>query len=73
MCVWVGGCVYHRDMASAGVANASVPLRVTKNWVKSRLDLGCQHHTSGAVNEFLRVPITAPGTMPNAFGHIASA
>ena len=40
------------------------PIDSAKNLVRSSLDFGCQHHTSGAVNEFLRVPSPAPGIMP---------
>ena len=29
----------------------------------------CPHHTSGAVNVFLRVPSPAPGIMPKAQAH----
>ena len=39
----------------------------------SRLDFGCQHHTSGTVNEFLQVPSLAPGNKPNMLVHCASA
>jgi hypothetical protein len=46
------------------------PIDSAKNQlVRSRLDFGCQHHTSGAVNELLPVPSLAPGKMPNALAH----
>jgi hypothetical protein len=41
------------------------PIDSAKNLVRSRLVFRCQYHTSGAVNELLRVPSPAPGIMPN--------
>ena len=38
----------------------------------SRLDFGCQHHTSGTVDEFLRVPSLVPGNRQNVPVHCAS-
>ena len=43
-----------------------------QNLVRSRLDFGCQHHTSGAINELLWVPSLAPGIMPNVLAHSAT-
>ena len=36
-----------------------------KDQVESRLDFGCQIHTSGTVNLFIRVPSLTTGKIPN--------
>ena len=63
-------------MVSAGVAKKGKNIHSidsAKNLMGSRLDFRCQHHTSGTVDEFLQVSSLAPGKIPNALAHYASA